>query len=124
MRPALSLPLSSPPPPPLFSLSIARVARSQGDGILQGAKDFGYVALAMGGATAAGGAALSLLGDSLLGVWQAIGVLQLGRAVSLSYRYWGSAEGPLALPAEDRRAAGDDDGAASGGGGGSGRRRQ
>lgn len=73
-----------------------------GDGILQGAKDFGYVALAMGASTAAAGTALAAMGGSLLGVWQAIGVLQVSRAASLSIRYWGGT-GPLALPDGDAK---------------------
>ena len=60
------------------------------------------MALAMGASTAAAGTALAAMGGSLLGVWQAIGVLQVSRAASLSIRYWGGT-GPLALPDGDAK---------------------
>lgn len=68
-----------------------------GDGILQGSKDFGYLAGAM---VVASAAALGVLGTgdgSLETVWRALIALQGARAVGLAWRYFGgtAAGGPL-----------------------------
>jgi Na+-driven multidrug efflux pump len=85
-----------------------------GDGVLQGAADFEYLAVAMaaaatpalvslsvvGGATAAdvaaGAGAAATSAAALEGVWRSMALLQLGRAATLSWRYWGK-EGPVAV---------------------------
>lgn len=85
-----------------------------GDGVLQGAADFEYLAVAMaaaatpalvslgavGGATAAdvaaGAGAAATSAAALEGVWRSMALLQLGRAATLSWRYWGK-DGPVAV---------------------------
>jgi Na+-driven multidrug efflux pump len=85
-----------------------------GDGVLQGAADFEYLAVAMaaaatpalvslsvvGGATAAdvaaGAGAAATSAAALEGVWRSMTLLQIGRAATLSWRYWGK-EGPVAV---------------------------
>ena len=85
-----------------------------GDGVLQGAADFEYLAVAMaaaatpalvslsvvGGATAAdvaaGAGAAATSAAALEGVWRSMALLQLGRAATLSWRYWGK-QGPVAV---------------------------
>lgn len=74
-----------------------------GDGILQGATDFTYLAYAMGLAVA-----LSLLtleqgivplNDSLAGIWAVVALLQVLRAAGLAARYYDLVPGsPLQLP--------------------------
>ena len=85
-----------------------------GDGVLQGAADFEYLAVAMaaaaapafvslgavGGATAAdvaaGAGAAATSAAALEGVWRSMALLQLGRGATLSWRYWGK-DGPVAV---------------------------
>lgn len=85
-----------------------------GDGVLQGAADFEYLAVAMaaaatpalvslsvvGGATAAdvaaGAGSAATSAAALEGVWRSMTLLQIGRAATLSWRYWGK-EGPVAV---------------------------
>ena len=87
-----------------------------GDGVLQGAADFDYLAVAM---AASATPALVLLGQvgegveaaigagasaevvsvtALTGVWQSMSALQLGRAMTLSWRYFWDKTGPVTLP--------------------------
>ena len=87
-----------------------------GDGVLQGAADFDYLAVAM---AASATPALVLLGQvgegveaaigagasaevvsvtALTGVWQSMSALQLGRAMTLSWRYFWDRTGPVTLP--------------------------
>ena len=93
-----------------------------GDGVLQGAADFDYLATAMAAAAApalvslaavgagagAGGEAVEgsvgLMGATgLAGVWRSMAALQVGRAATLAARYW-SEDGPVSLPRDDARA--------------------
>lgn len=71
-----------------------------GDGVYQGAKDFGYLAAAT--ATACLAASLIMVtGDgALVHVWQALAVLQAGRGLGVSARWlglnlWGFGPSPL-----------------------------
>ena len=85
-----------------------------GDGVLQGAADFDYLAMAMAAAaapalislaavgTGGGGEAVEgtagLMGATgLAGVWRSMAALQVGRAATLAARYW-SEDGPVSPP--------------------------
>ena len=86
-----------------------------GDGVLQGAADFDYLAMAMaasaapallllsrvgaGGETdiAAGVDAEVVSATALTGVWQSMSALQLGRAGTLSWRYFVDGKSPVAV---------------------------
>jgi len=74
-----------------------------GDGVLQGAADFDYLALAMAAAAAPALGSLAVTGAAGAGldsVWQSMALLQVGRAGTLAARYWG-ADGPVSLPLPD-----------------------
>ena len=96
-----------------------------GDGVLQGAADFDYLATAMAAAAApalislaavgagAGGEAVEgsvgLMGATgLAGVWRSMAALQVGRAATLAARYW-SEDGPVSPPRDDAKANDADD---------------
>eukprot|EP00898_Chlorokybus_atmophyticus_P003944 jgi/Chlat1/4550/Chrsp29S04457 len=67
------------------------------DGVLVGASDFNFIAVAMVAATAGTASALALvepLDLGLAGVWSALVVLMLGRAGTLAFRYT-ARDGPL-----------------------------
>ena len=78
-----------------------------GDGVLQGAADFEYLAVAMAAAAAPAFVSLGAVGGAtaadvaagaaaLEGVWRSMALLQLGRGATLSWRYWGK-DGPVAV---------------------------
>lgn len=90
-----------------------------GDGILQGAADFDFLAVAMALAALPALASLSpssLSGDTVLGagygltsVWRSVALLQIGRGASLAARYWDPV-GPLSIESDNRsRATGSRD---------------
>ena len=86
-----------------------------GDGVLQGAADFDYLAMAMAASAAPALVLLSKVGSgvetdiaagvdaevvsvtALTGVWQSMSALQLGRAGTLSWRYWLDGKSPVAV---------------------------
>ena len=86
-----------------------------GDGVLQGAADFDYLAMAMAASAAPALLLLSRVGSglesdiaagvdaevvsatALTGVWQSMSALQLGRAGTLSWRYWLDGKSPVAV---------------------------
>ena len=83
-----------------------------GDGVLQGAADFDYLAMAMAASAAPALLLLSRVGagvetdiaagvdaeivsaTALTGVWQSMSALQLGRAGTLSWRYFLTGRAP------------------------------
>lgn len=96
-----------------------------GDGVLQGAADFDYLAIAMAAAaapalislaavgTGGGGEAVEgtagLMGATgLAGVWRSMAALQVGRAATLAARYW-SEDGPVSLRRDEASANDADD---------------
>jgi hypothetical protein len=76
-----------------------------GDGVLQGAADFDYLAAAMAVSAAPALSMLSGVGEGQeaaagLGVvWRAMAALQIGRAATLAMRYW-SEDGPVSVKIE------------------------
>jgi Na+-driven multidrug efflux pump len=86
-----------------------------GDGVLQGAADFDYLAMAMAASAAPALLLLSRVGagvetdiaagvdaevvsaTALTGVWQSMSALQLGRAGTLSWRYFVDGKSPVAV---------------------------
>ena len=96
------------------SLQPLNAAVFVGDGVLQGAADFDYLAMAMAAsaapalamlgavgvgaeAGAAQGAAAEVVSATALeGVWRAMAALQLSRAGTLSWRYWFDGRSPVA----------------------------
>jgi len=96
------------------SLQPLNAAVFVGDGVLQGAADFDYLAMAMAasaapalvmlGAVGSGANAGLAIGASaeivsataLDGVWRAMATLQLVRAGTLSWRYWFDGRSPVA----------------------------
>ena len=96
-----------------------------GTGVLQGAADFEYLAIAMAAAaapalislaavgTGGGGEAVEgtagLMGATgLAGVWRSMAALQVGRAATLAARYW-SEDGPVSLRRDEASANDADD---------------
>lgn len=65
-----------------------------GDGVVTGAGDFGFTALAMCASSSAATAAIAASGGELGGVWAGLTVLQTMRGAALAA--WYSALGPLA----------------------------
>ncbi len=96
------------------SLQPLNAAVFVGDGVLQGAADFDYLALAMAASAAPALAMLGAVGvgaetgvaqgaaaevvsaTALEGVWRAMAALQLSRAGTLSWRYWFDGRSPVA----------------------------
>ena len=96
------------------SLQPLNAAVFVGDGVLQGAADFDYLAMAMAASAAPAIAMLGAVGvgaetgvaqgaaaevvsaTALQGVWRAMAALQLGRAGTLSWRYWFDGRSPVA----------------------------
>ena len=96
------------------SLQPLNAAAFVGDGVLQGAADFDYLAMAMAASAAPAIAMLGAVGvgaetgvaqgaaaevvsaTALQGVWRAMAALQLGRAGTLSWRYWFDGRSPVA----------------------------
>lgn len=75
-----------------------------GDGVLQGAADFDYLAMAMAAAAAPALGSLAMTGGAAAGsglgvVWRSMALLQIGRATTLAARYWGK-DGPVSLPSD------------------------
>ena len=96
------------------SLQPLNAAVFVGDGVLQGAADFDYLAMAMAASAAPALAMLGAVGvgaeagvvqgaaaevvsaTALGGVWRAMAALQLSRAGTLSWRYWFDGRSPVA----------------------------
>ena len=70
-----------------------------GDGVLQGASDFDYLAKAMAIAAGAGVLAITVAGNadgaSLASVWEGMAVLMVGRAATLGWRYYRDETSPI-----------------------------
>ena len=96
-----------------------------GDGVLQGAADFDYLATAMAASAAPALVLLSRVGSgvetslaagadaevvsatALTGVWQSMSALQLGRAGTLSWRYFFDGKSPVAVGERASKAVGE-----------------
>ena len=96
-----------------------------GDGVLQGAADFDYLATAMAASAASALVLLSRVGSgvetslaagadaevvsatALTGVWQSMSALQLGRAGTLSWRYFFDGKSPVAVGERASKAVGE-----------------